>query len=307
MRPYIIEQGPQTELQLICERVNTHIRERVLPFWLSLEDKGRGLTEKITRKIESGEAVSEDDLKALDRFTEDEIPKAMDKKRLGANEEEDIFVTLLLNLKIHDLGNAIIIRLLERLVSYRDSLETYINEKGEPPCFELVSFDYSQEELRPEQLLSRKSDIRKICADTVEQFGKSRPNIKINYPVLKPGEPEEEKVFVNQYPAFTWVVLIELIRNAIDAMPTGGQIDIKVEKKDNQAVVSIIDSGVGIPSENLARVFEHGFTTKTTGTGLGLEQAKRYFEIILSGKLEISSEVGRGTTVTIRLPLSQSK
>jgi signal transduction histidine kinase len=68
-------------------------------------------------------------------------------------------------------------------------------------------------------------------------------------------------------------------------------------------VLTIADTGVGMDSEALARVFEPYFSTKTTGTGLGLPIALRNIELS-GGHVEVESEKGRGTVVTIRLPVS---
>jgi signal transduction histidine kinase len=99
--------------------------------------------------------------------------------------------------------------------------------------------------------------------------------------------------------------LVEVVSNALDAMPSGGTLRISAHAAqaggDRSVVVEIVDTGAGIPERVLESVCEPFFTTRAEGTGLGLAIAKRYIEQN-GGALEISSVVGTGTTVRIRLP-----
>jgi signal transduction histidine kinase len=104
-------------------------------------------------------------------------------------------------------------------------------------------------------------------------------------------------------------VFLNLSTNAADAMPTGGRLTTRVKTgqlPDGRAaiVIEICDTGVGIPSELLSRVCDPFFTTKEEGkgTGLGLAICRRIIEQH-QGRLVIESEVGKGTTVRIILPL----
>ncbi len=99
-------------------------------------------------------------------------------------------------------------------------------------------------------------------------------------------------------------VLLNLLNNAIEAMPTGGRIIITTKKSGNQALISITDSGNGIHPKDLSHIFEPFFSTKPAvkGTGLGLSVTygiiKRH-----GGDIQVQSEVGRGTTFTISMPI----
>jgi len=84
-------------------------------------------------------------------------------------------------------------------------------------------------------------------------------------------------------------------------MRGGGRLDIATRPADGGAVIEIEDTGVGMDKDALSRLFEPYFSTKATGTGLGLTIAKRNVELN-GGTIEVSSEKGRGTTVTITLP-----
>jgi signal transduction histidine kinase len=99
--------------------------------------------------------------------------------------------------------------------------------------------------------------------------------------------------------------LTNVIENALHAMPGGGTLTIVSRRESdgqNQAiVVSITDTGVGMDPEAIARVFEPYFSTKATGTGLGLTIAKRNIELN-GGTISVKSERGVGTTVVVRIP-----
>lgn len=103
-------------------------------------------------------------------------------------------------------------------------------------------------------------------------------------------------------------VFINFFMNAIEAIQGQGQVSVRSYKhEDNQGVVvEIGDSGMGIPQEHLERIFEPFFSTKPKGTGLGL--AVNYGIIQKhGGQIRVSSQPGRGTTMTIRLPYDQAK
>jgi PAS domain S-box-containing protein len=110
------------------------------------------------------------------------------------------------------------------------------------------------------------------------------------------------------------IALINLAVNARDAMPKGGTFRVKTENivlrsgQLREAVaISLTDTGVGIPEEALSQVFEPFFTTKEVGQGTGLGLAQVYgFSRQSGGTVDIRSEVGRGTTVTLYLPKAKS-
>ncbi|SEO16904.1 ATP-binding protein [Paenibacillus sp. OV219] len=97
-------------------------------------------------------------------------------------------------------------------------------------------------------------------------------------------------------------VFVNVLKNAIEAMPSGGIITITLTNVDAQQIaVSIIDEGTGIPEEQLPKLGGPFFTTKDSGTGLGLMICYRIIEGH-QGKMDIKSMPGKGTTVAIRLP-----
>ncbi len=96
--------------------------------------------------------------------------------------------------------------------------------------------------------------------------------------------------------------LTNVIENALHAMPGGGAITIAVTSQPGGVDVAVTDTGVGMDGEALERLFEPYFSTKATGTGLGLTIARRNVELI-GGSIAVASQKGVGTTITMTLPL----
>jgi signal transduction histidine kinase len=94
-----------------------------------------------------------------------------------------------------------------------------------------------------------------------------------------------------------------LVENAVQAMPDQGRLLIQGEAGDAHLTLRLIDTGVGMDDDAVARAFEPFFSTKTGGSGLGLANARRNLEIG-GGSVTIASVPGRGTTVTVTLPLA---
>jgi signal transduction histidine kinase/CheY-like chemotaxis protein len=95
-----------------------------------------------------------------------------------------------------------------------------------------------------------------------------------------------------------------IMANAVDAMPQGGTLRIGAQPEDRHIRIIFSDTGVGIPEENLGKVLDPFFTTKTQGYGMGLALTKRIIETDHRGKLCVKSKVGQGTTVEVWLPLN---
>ena len=93
-----------------------------------------------------------------------------------------------------------------------------------------------------------------------------------------------------------------LITNALNAMPDGGQLTISTSKTEEDAVIRIQDTGVGIPEENLDKLFKPLFTTRSKGQGFGLAVCKHLVETH-DGSITVESQVDRGTTLTVKIPL----
>jgi signal transduction histidine kinase len=96
------------------------------------------------------------------------------------------------------------------------------------------------------------------------------------------------------------LVFVNLCGNAMEAMPTGGTLTIRL-RHSGSVVLEVEDTGVGIPAEDLPRLFDPAFSTKTRGTGLGLAIVKRAVEDT-GGTISVRSEPGKGSVFTVTLP-----
>ena len=101
-------------------------------------------------------------------------------------------------------------------------------------------------------------------------------------------------------------VLVNLIKNAAQAMSTGGTLTLQTGETNDDVWVSVTDTGGGIPQEQINRIFDPFYTTKKKGTGLGLMIVQRIVRAH-NGRIELDSHEGRGTTFRIWLPLHERK
>ena len=98
-----------------------------------------------------------------------------------------------------------------------------------------------------------------------------------------------------------------LVQNAIEACPAGGQVVVRLNAKDNCAIIEVSDSGCGMSEQfirdNLFKPFE---STKATGMGIGAYECREYV-VQLGGQIDVISELAVGTTFCVRLPLRTSQ
>lgn len=100
-------------------------------------------------------------------------------------------------------------------------------------------------------------------------------------------------------------VFMNLTKNAIDAMPHGGKLDIYIGQTHTDVFARFHDSGIGISPENLQKLFTKGFSTKSNGYGIGLYSSKNIVEKH-HGTIDVQSQQGRGTVFTVTLPKRQT-
>ena len=99
-------------------------------------------------------------------------------------------------------------------------------------------------------------------------------------------------------------VLLNLVHNAVQAMPEGGELRVNLSQTNGVAAIAIQDSGTGIPPEIMNSIFDPFFTTKPEGEGTGLGLSVSYGIVSHhDGRIEVDSEVGEGTTFTVLLPV----
>jgi len=147
---------------------------------------------------------------------------------------------------------------------------------------------------RPKSLARRHVNINEVI---LEQM--SRVNVPENIEVINQLDETLTPLFVD--PDQLGQVFGNIILNAIQAMPEGGKLTLKSEAPSPEwATVSFSDTGVGIPEEVMRKIYEPLFTTKAKGIGLGLAITKTLVEAH-GGTINVQSEVGKGTTFTIKL------
>jgi signal transduction histidine kinase len=100
-----------------------------------------------------------------------------------------------------------------------------------------------------------------------------------------------------------WEALLNLIRNAVDAMPAGGNLTVSTKRNDAEVLVSVSDNGRGMTEEEARNLFVPFFTTKSDGTGLGLAYAQQVINEH-GGKIDCATVRGKGSTFSIQLPLA---
>lgn len=135
--------------------------------------------------------------------------------------------------------------------------------------------------------------------------------IKISGLFLNTDKVQIEQELLNVAPAIVYAdreqlsrVFINLIKNAIQSIPEDreGKIGVRLETNGDQAVISVMDNGRGIPEELGDRLFQPNFTTKSSGMGMGLAIVKSIIENA-GGDIRYETELGRGTTFIFSLPL----
>src|SRR3989338_1575088 len=162
----------------------------------------------------------------------------------------------------------------------------------------LVS-EFSSFAKMPEAVL--KTDrIEKVLEEVISMYDKAKINIRIK----KIFQPDIPLVKIDE--GMMKQVLINLIKNAIEAMPMGGDITIITLSLEGKVFIKVTDTGVGIPSDVQHKVFDHYFTTKESGSGLGLTICSKIINDH-GGHIKLISGENEGTTIIIILPTNKSK
>ncbi len=114
----------------------------------------------------------------------------------------------------------------------------------------------------------------------------------------------QEALIAEADPQLLKRVLINLVTNAVQAMPEGGELTIEAQAKDKKVQIIVEDTGTGIPEEIKPKIFTPLFTTKSKGQGFGLAVCKRVIEA-QHGTITFESQVGKGTKFIVELPINE--
>lgn len=135
--------------------------------------------------------------------------------------------------------------------------------------------------------------IDRVLAAHASHIYEAQVEVHTGFPGMLPPVPAD--------PEFLSRALGNLVTNALEAMPKGGSLEISLAAEPHRVLLTLKDTGVGIPSENLPRVFDPFFSTKPQGTGMGLTTVHHIVANHL-GEVQIESKPGQGTTVYLWLP-----
>lgn len=203
----------------------------------------------------------------------------------------------------HQLGTPI-----SSLMAWTDVLrETYPEDPLIPEMskdvkrLELIADRFSKIGAKPEPVPTSLQEVVERVVDYMNRRTSHRVTISTVFP--------QHRVMVKLNSSlFEWVIE-NLCKNAVDAMRgENGTITLRVFERGDKAVIEVSDTGRGIKKKDVRNVFKPGFTTKRRGWGLGLSLAKRIVEEYHEGRIWVkNSEVGRGTTFRVELPLMDSK
>jgi len=152
---------------------------------------------------------------------------------------------------------------------------------------------------RPMEVRLEATQIADVLKDVVEIAKPQLQKAKIYVAQLLPIDVPE--VYVDR--ALLKQAVLNLVLNAVEAMPSGGQLRLMLSRRGEMAEITVGDTGKGIPLENRQKIFQLFFTTRPGGSGIGLASTFRIVQLH-NGSIDFTSEVGRGTTFRIELPLA---
>ena len=183
-----------------------------------------------------------------------------------------------------------------------DKLEQYLEVcKGEITRLDYIITQFLQA-IRPAPLQLKLASLNDVLDKTVELLKPELENRGLTVKMKRGRQLPEVPLDATQMQQ----VLVNLIKNAMQAMSRGGTLTLHTGEGSDGVWVSIADTGGGIPPEQIARIFEPFYTTKKKGSGLGLMIVQRIVRAH-GGKIEVESRVGQGTTFRIWLPSHERK
>ncbi|MDE3201340.1 MAG: PAS domain-containing sensor histidine kinase [Acidobacteriota bacterium] len=155
---------------------------------------------------------------------------------------------------------------------------------------------------RPVELHFKEQDLRNVVGDVLALSAEELTRRNVTVESVFPSNPQ----MVNIDADLIKQAVINVVENGAQAMPDGGKLHIQLEEDRKSAVLRIRDEGQGIPAEILEKIFDLYFTTKSTGSGIGLAMTYRILQLH-NGSVEVESEEGRGTEFRFRIPLAATE
>jgi PAS domain S-box-containing protein len=255
-----------TELKLMQEK----LEEYSLGLELTVQERTKELIETQTRLVKSERLATIGELAGM-------VGHDL-RNPLAGIKNANYFLKKKYSASLDDKGKEML-AIIDRSVEHADNIVGDLLDYSREIKLELE--EYSPKSLIDYVLLSIKPSSRIKIIDHTESF-----------PAIWVDANKIERVFIN------------LIRNAIDAMPEGGTIEVSSRQNGENVELAFADTGIGMSSDVIAKIFTPLFTTKAQGMGLGLAICKRVVEAH-HGKITVESTLNKGTVFTITLPTNQ--
>ncbi len=202
--------------------------------------------------------------------------------------------------------------------SIRALAETMVSAADDPEAMARFAAQMEDEAVRLSRIISDLLDLSRLEGETAERTEVRFDRLAVDEAERQRGPAEAAglslkvgsngRVVVRGSARDLGLMTRNLVQNAIQYTRAGGSIEVSVDTEGHQAILKIRDSGIGIPSRDQRRIFERFYrvdrarSRETGGTGLGLSIVKHVVEN-QSGTISVQSELGQGSTFTVRLPL----
>ncbi len=150
------------------------------------------------------------------------------------------------------------------------------------------------------ELAPTQTDLRQLLEELVDFFAPQADSTRVVLRTTLPDAPVPCRVDVNLIKQ----AVLNLMINATQAMPDGGELLIKLSAQSPNATIEVIDTGPGMDADQLAKIFDAYFSTRSGGSGLGLPTTRRIAQAH-GGDIKAESELGKGTRFVFTIPLEQ--
>ncbi|MCS7098536.1 MAG: ATP-binding protein [Candidatus Methanomethyliaceae archaeon] len=261
---------------------------RIVKFEYAIDISDRKyLEEELKNKILDLEKYS----KNLEKIIEEKSKALLEKERLATIGEMALMIG-------HDLRNplqAIVysLYLMRRNFDNKLSIQEHIDRIYSSLEYMNKIVSDLQDFARPIKMSSKNVNLRKIFENVLSSI-RIPENVNVVLDVDSMSEGEMDERLISR-------ALMNLIINAIQAMPNGGTLKLSAKIEENSIKIIVEDTGIGMSEEVLKNIFKPFYTTKPKGMGLGLCIVKRLIEEH-KGKIEVKSELGKGTKFIIEIP-----
>ena len=274
----------------------------------AVSDEMRRLNSELEAKVEERTVILKEALQRLEQ-SQEELSEALDKER-QLSEIKSRFVSMASHEFRTPLSTVLSsASLLSRYTTTQDQdkRQRHVDKiKGSVKHLNDLLDDFlslgklDEGKVGPE---FEKMNLQELLCDTIDEMRALAKNFQnIEYEHSGPAEIESDKRLIKN-------IMINLISNAIKFSDEGKTICVKSYVKEEHAIISVRDEGIGISKEDRAHLFSSFFRGKNAlniqGTGLGLHIVKRYLDL-LGGDVNLKSELGTGTIITFTIPVNYS-